>query len=153
MASKLQYGLSTVWLVTAQRRRLDGFYVRCLRRLLGVPSAYLSRVSNKTVLQRAEVLPFSDQVLRRQLLLLGKVALSPTGSPLRKDVFVGDSLRPQMGRYVRRIGRPRQDWLTEVWKSGAQRLGGDTRLGALLQSQEQHPGVAWRCEVNKAFQI
>jgi hypothetical protein len=152
VVSKLQYGLSTVWLVTAQRRRLDGFYARCLRRVLGIPSAYASRISNKTVLQRAEVLPFSDQVLKRQLLLLGKVAFSPAGSPLRKDVFVGDSLRPQIGRYVRRVGRPRQDWLTEVWKSGAQLLGGDGRLRALLQSQEQHPEVAWRCEVNKAFQ-
>ena len=120
--------------------------------MLGIPSACVSHISNKTVLQRAELLPFSDQVLRRQLLLLGKVAFSPAGSPLRRDVFVGDSLRPQIGRYVRRVGRPRQDWLTEVWKSGAQLLGGDGRLRALLQSQEQHPEVAWRCEVNKAFQ-
>ena len=31
--SKLVYGFSTLWLVTAQRRRLDGFYARCLRRI------------------------------------------------------------------------------------------------------------------------
>jgi len=153
VASKLQYGLSTVWLGTAQRRRLDGFYARCLRRVLGVPSAYVTRVSNKTVFQRAGVLAFSDQVLRRQLLLLGKVAFSPADAPLRKDVFVEGSLRPQIGRYVRRVGRPRQDWLSEVWKSGACRLGGELRMRALLQSQEQHPEAIWRCEADKAFRV
>jgi len=153
VASKLQYGLSTAWLVTAQRRRLDGFYDRCLSRILGVPSAYVSRVSNKTVLDSAGVLPFSAQVLRKQLLLLGKVAFSPQNSPLRKDVFADSSLRPQIGRYIRRVGRPRQDWLTEVWKAGASKLGGDMRMRALLQSQEQHPEVTWRSEIDRVFQV
>ena len=152
VASKLQYGLSTVWLGTAQRRRLDGFYARCLRRVLGTPSAYVSRVSNKTVLQRAGVLPFSVQVLRRQLLLLGKVALSPPNSPLRRDVFVDGSLQPQIGGYIRRVGRPRQDWLTEVWKAGACKLGGDARMRVLLQSRDPDASILWRNEVGRAFQ-
>ena len=149
VASKLQYGLSTVWLVTAQRRRLDGFYVRCLRRILGVPPSFVSRVSNKAVLESAGVLPFSAQVLRRQLLLLGKVAFAPLDSPLRKDVFVENSLQPQIGRYIRRVGRPRQDWFTEVWKSGAGKLGGDLRMRALLQSSED----SWRREIDRVFQV
>lgn len=94
VGSKLQYGLSTVWLVTAQRRRLDGFYARCLRRVAGMPSAYMSCVSNKTVLPRAGMLPFSEQVLRRQLLLLGKVARSFRNSAIRRDVFIDGSLQP-----------------------------------------------------------
>ena len=35
--SKLRYGLSSVWLVAAQRRRIDGFVARCLRRILNIP--------------------------------------------------------------------------------------------------------------------
>ena len=27
---------------------------------------------------------------------------------------VNETLIPQVGRYVRRVGRPRQDWLTQV---------------------------------------
>jgi len=37
IVSKLLYGLATVWLVTTQRRRLDGFYVRCLRKTFRIP--------------------------------------------------------------------------------------------------------------------
>ena len=36
IASKLTYGLATLWLVTAQRRRIDGFYARCLRKILRI---------------------------------------------------------------------------------------------------------------------
>ena len=50
--SKLQYGLSTICLVKAQKRRLDGFYARCLRRVLGIPASFYSRVSDKDVFQR-----------------------------------------------------------------------------------------------------
>ena len=39
ISSKLQYCLSTVWFVTAQLRRIDGFYARCLRRFLHIPAA------------------------------------------------------------------------------------------------------------------
>ena len=44
VVSKLVYGLSTMCFVKAQRRRLDGFYARCLRRVLGIPAAFVSRV-------------------------------------------------------------------------------------------------------------
>ena len=92
-------------------------------------------------------------MLRRRLLLLGKVAFSLPTSPLRRHVFVEGSLRPQIGRYVRRVGRPRQDWLAKVWEAGASKLGGDMRLRALLQSQEQNPEVFWRSEVDRVFKV
>jgi len=34
VVAKLLYGLASLWLVTSQRRRLDGFLARCLRRIL-----------------------------------------------------------------------------------------------------------------------
>ena len=34
VVSRLVYGLSTIWLVSAQRKRLDGFFARCLRQIL-----------------------------------------------------------------------------------------------------------------------
>ena len=107
VVSKLEYGLATCWLVTSQRRRVDGFYVRCLRRILRIPAAFISRVSNATVLQNAGVAPFSQQLLKRQLLLLGKVVWSPADHPLRRDTFGSAGITPLIGRYVRRMGRPR----------------------------------------------
>ena len=55
--SRLQYGLCTTLLVKSQRRRLDGFHARCLRRILGIPPSFLSRVSNANVFSRMNALP------------------------------------------------------------------------------------------------
>ena len=65
VAPTLLYSLSTSWLSTAQQRRLDGFQNRCLRRILKIKPAYFSRVSNKTVLQRASQQAYSNQLLYR----------------------------------------------------------------------------------------
>jgi len=147
VASKLMYGLSTMWLVTAQARRTDRFYARCLRRILRIPASFVSRVSNKTVLQRAGVNAMSEQVLFRQLVLMGEVALSTEGSPLRRDVFVDSSLRPQVGRYIRRIGRPRQEWTTEVLKAGAAKFGSRISFEAALATA----GANWKEELKDVF--
>ena len=40
--SKLLYGLSSIWMVTAQKRRLDGFQAKCLHQIMGVPPSFLS---------------------------------------------------------------------------------------------------------------
>ena len=41
IVNTLTYGLHTGWLITAERRRLDGFHARCLRKIIGVlPSDY-----------------------------------------------------------------------------------------------------------------
>ena len=87
------------------------------------------------------------------MLLLGKVARSCPKSAIRRDVFIDGSLPPQIGRLVRRVGRPRQDWLSEVWKAGAYRLGGDMWMRALLLADVRQPDVLWRREVDKVFQV
>ena len=103
--SRLAYWLSTQWLVSAQRRRLDRFATRCLRRVLGIPPAIISRVSNDAVFACAGLLRFSYQLLKQQLQFFGKVALTK-GSPLRTNIFVDNTLQPQIGRLVRKVGRP-----------------------------------------------
>jgi hypothetical protein len=144
--SRLQHGLATMWLVTAQRRRLDGFYARCLRKILRIPSSYISRVSNDIIYTKAGVQPLSKQILQNQLALLGRTALAPAGSPLRRDVFINDTLHLQIGRYVRRIGRPRQDWASQLMKEGAKRLGGDM-LEKLLQDRSAGAYERWKSAI------
>ena len=60
--SKLMYSLSCLGLSSADRRRLDGFQNRCLRGILGIPPAFISRVSNMEVLHAASYI--SLQFLR-----------------------------------------------------------------------------------------
>ena len=59
---------------------------------------------------------FSNQLMHQRLVLLGKVARSPANSALRSSTFIDDTLTPQVGRYVRRVGRPRLDWYTQTKK-------------------------------------
>ena len=123
VTSKLLYGLSSVWLVTAQKRRLDGFYAKCMRSLLRIPSAYISRIANTRVLSHAGTRPLSEQLLLRQLLLMGKVARSPDGSTMRINTFRDGTVQPQIGRFIRRRGRPRQDWTNDLLKVGSTLVG------------------------------
>ena len=150
VVSKLVYGLATCWLVTAQRRRVDGFYVRCLRNILRIPAAFVSRVSNATVLKKAGVPPFTTQLLQRQLLLLGKGAHSAADHPLRRDTFGDVGVVPLIGTFVRRVGRPRQDWTSQVL-AAAQRIMGYSRCQLLLGDASPGAGKRWKAEVRKSF--
>ena len=153
VTSKLSYGLSTLWCTVPQRRRLDGFYARCLRKMLGIPCSFVSRVSNKHVLAKADVQPLTEQILYRQLLLLRRTVMSAAHSPLRRSTFVDESLIPQVGRSARRVGRPRQDWVTELMKVGSQRFGGAQRFETLLQGRGPQADDFWRTELRRSFQV
>ena len=148
--ARLRYSLATVWLVTAQRRRLDGFMARCLRRILHIPSAYISRISNASVYLRAGVKPLSEQLLKHQLLFLRKVALSGADSPVRRDTFVEGSLNPQIGRRVRKKGRPPQDWTSQLLRVGQERMG-SSKFNEFLRDASEGSNVRWKAEVQKVL--
>ena len=149
--SRLQYGLATMWLVTSQRRRLDGFYCRCLRQILRIPPAYVSRISNATVLQRAGAIPFSKQMLIKQLTLFGRVARFPAESALRNSTFHGNTFELHIGRFVRRVGRPRQDWSSHVLKAATESIGWSD-VCALVSDRSDGSWQRWVSRVKLACQ-
>jgi len=67
VVSKLLYGLQSACFNQAERRRLDGFYARSLRKILRLPPAYYRRVSNDIVLARARE-PLSARLLQQQMM-------------------------------------------------------------------------------------
>ena len=87
VVSRLLYGLSTAWLNVADMRRLNGFQARCLRVILRIPPAFVSRVSNRHVLQMAEEIELGNQLLKQQLLLYGQVVRSLPSDPRRDVTF------------------------------------------------------------------
>ena len=119
IVSGLLYGYCSAWLNIAEMRRLNGFYCRCLRVLLRIKPAYFSRISNKTVLQRAGQVEVGRQLLKQQLLLYGRIARERQDDELRKLTFTPGSLQPATARYVRRVGRPRNEWAVMVQKEAA----------------------------------
>ena len=118
VGSKLMYGLSCLCLSAAERRRLDGFQNRCLRRITGIPPSLISRVSITAVLRRARCNAAFDMLVQRQLFLFGKVLRSPLDHPLHVSAFRPGTLQPATSRYVRRVGRPRREWVSEVSSFG-----------------------------------
>lgn len=130
--SKLLYGLAAIWPNVAERRKLDGFQNRCLRSIWGIKVAYISRVSNAQVLQRTGQQRLSAELERQQLLLYGKVARLRNNDLMREVALCPGTLRPATDRYVRKVGRPRLDWTTEVGKLALHAAGSVSSLEASI---------------------
>ena len=113
--SKLLYSLESVWLLKADRARLDAFHYRCLRRLLGIAPSFFSRIPNAEVLRKAGVSELSHILLVRQRSLYNKIANSPISSLIRSLVCNVDG-SPRSWAARRKRGRPRQQWAQEVYK-------------------------------------
>ena len=111
--SKLLYSLSSMCLKKADLRRLDGFQNRCIRKIIGVKPAFISRVSNVEVLAKAGHRAASEIWKKRRLQLFGRVLRSPASSLMRQVCFIDSTFFPATDRYVRRIGRPSKEWVRE----------------------------------------
>ena len=138
--SKLLYGLSCACFTSAELRRLDGFQARCLRQVLNIQPAFVSRVSNEQVLRQADTRKASELLSKAQLGQLGKVLRSSSTSPLFKVSFFGHCWQPAVNRFVRRVGRPRKEWVPEVLANGIRLAGGLEELINLLSAE----GAVWR---------
>ena len=78
----------------------------------------------------------------------GGILISQRGyRVIRRDFFIGSTLLTQVGRYVRRVGRPHQEWSTEVLKAGASRFGSFARMEASFRSA----GESWKVELRSSF--
>ena len=104
VVSSLTYGLQTAWLSVAARRRLDGFHAKCSRRICNILPSFISRVPNAEVLARAGCsMKLSTRIRVQQLVLAGRCAAAPVGTPMR------EALQQSVGRPGRRNrGRPRR---------------------------------------------
>ena len=142
--SKLYYCLPCAVFTKASTRRLDGFQCRCLRKILGISPAFVSRVSNAEVLRESGQEPASSQLLRRQLLLLGRAARAPDANPLKSASFIPGTLEPATNRYVRRVGRPRLEWVPQVLREAYRIAGGVQQFSEQVQAPE-----SWKHIVGK----
>ena len=121
--SKLRYAVASAWLSKGDLRRLDGFHARCLRQMLHIPPSFISRVSNDKVRQAAGQEAFSKTARASQLKLLGQVIIDPNKRILKQAAFHGDSLTPETEAFVRKVGRPRDSWTTQLTQMMKQAAG------------------------------
>ena len=111
---KMLYGLSTVWLNAAERRRLNGAQARMLRSISGIKHSMISRVSNDEVRRITKQIPVTDTLLKHQLDLYCKAAQGGEECPLRDSVFYPKTLTPVNDMYVRKTGAPRLEWAKQL---------------------------------------
>ena len=79
--------------------------------------------------------PLSTTLLERQLLLLGRVLMADSDSPLKTASFISGTWQPATDRFVRRVGRPRKEWVPAVLGEARARIGNDACLVTALQSK------------------
>jgi len=133
--SKLMYALCTCCFVKAELRRLDGFQSKCLRSILGIPPSYLSRISNAAVREKAGWTSASEQLVQQQMMLLGKVMRAAPDSTLQKVSFIPGTLQPVTSRFVRKVGRPRKEWITDVLPHAFRLAGRQQQLSQAVQNE------------------
>ena len=87
IVQKLLYGLDGAVLSKAGMKKLDAFHVRCIRKILRISPAFISRVTNKFVLQKMCALPLSQVLHARQLPFFGIIFRLPDHNALRQIDF------------------------------------------------------------------
>ena len=71
-------------------------------------------MSNEQVRHIAGQEAFSKMVRAAQLKLLGQILIDPSKRILKEVAFHGDSLVPEAEAFVRNVGRPRDNWTTQL---------------------------------------
>ena len=136
--SKLLHAMATLTLTVAQTRKLNGFQNRCIRKLIGVPPSFVSRISNASVLRKAGHTKASDLLRKKRLQLFGKVLRVDAMHPLRRACFIPKTFIPVTECFVRRVGRPSKEWITEVMQEARALFGNMEGASAVAQNK-----MAW----------
>ena len=120
---------------------MDGFHCRCLRKIFGIPSAYVSGVSNIEVLDRAGSVLLRHKLHQQQLLLYGRIARLPDDDVLRRSILITSDVRPAYFNFHRR-GAPRHTWHNQVFQLALKAAGDIANLRRLVKDKE-----LWRSQV------
>jgi hypothetical protein len=81
--------------------------------------------------------PYSKQLLLQQLTLFGKVARAPDTDPLRALTFSPGSFCPANAHYIRKVGRPRNEWAGQLQNIALEVTRQDPRtLDVLIRQAE-----------------
>ena len=85
--SKSRWSLHLLPMSKVNRKVIDGAQARHLRRITGIPAAYISRISHKQVRKKAKAKRASTDILRAQLRWFGHILRKPPEDPLRTILF------------------------------------------------------------------
>ena len=78
--------------------------------------------------------------------MLGRIARAPDSDVRRRLTFCPGSLRPATDRFVRRVGRPRNEWAPKLLQLAVQKWGTLNTVERLM-----HNEMIWKAEVARHF--
>ena len=137
------YALQACWLNAAELSRIDGFYCKCLRRILKVPPSYLSRTPNAVIYSQTGKFPLRYKILQYQLDLFGHVARLPDGDAVRRALMRQGDVRPANFNFKRRGGQI-NCWIDQVFSRALQVAGDLQRLQGMVFDK-----AFWKIAVKK----
>ena len=142
----LIYGLDSLTLTTPHLKRIDAFFIRFLRRIVGIKASFYSRVPNTEVWETAGKprLP-SDFLLKAEVKFAAEVFAADHTSPLYTVVFV-EPYKDRIQVHGRRRGHQIPYWLEvfscrhfkEIWHQKIGILGPNHRY-ALISHRLRKP--------------
>lgn len=150
IAAQLFYGLETVQLNQVQLRQLDSMQIRILRRILKIPPAFISHVSNEEVMRQAKtrykkIKPWSETYTARTVTLLGHLYRESITDPVRKSVIMGNyhlQVNP-----IKKVGRPANNWVVITALNAAKTCG----IHGFDHRQEEHQRLLYEAALRREF--
>jgi hypothetical protein len=149
IVTKLLYGLVTAVLNKAERGRLDGFQARCIRKILRVPPAYYSRISNLRVLAMARKKWLSEMLVKQQMILMGKLAFRSDSDVVRCSIFNPTTCELRRLPGPAKRGRPRIRWPVYVLDKCVG-IAGSLEQFLNYWHRDNSSFVAWKAFVRKS---
>ena len=104
--SKLLFCLHTAWLNKAELKRLNFFKQNVSKNISPSRHPFVSRISNKIVLEQSGRQEISSILTYRQVVLVGKIAAPPSADVGRQCEFFGQTLWSRIVEQPQRLGRP-----------------------------------------------
>ena len=112
---KVLYSLESLWLLQADLRRIDAFHCKCLRKVLRIPTSYVSGVPNSEVLRLAGQTFLSSILAQKQVTQYKRIMQMPAESFVKRLVCNSQGA-PIQWNIRRGRGRPGQLWCHSVHK-------------------------------------
>ena len=109
--------------------------------MVAQPGTCYWSANHARVLETTGQKPVTHLLKKQQLLLYGRVARQRDDEMMRSATFCPGSLRPAVDMFVRKIGRPRLDWTSEVGKLALQAAGGMQQLQKKLADEREWRSV------------
>ena len=89
-----------------------------------------------------------DILFDQQLQLLGKSLRAPVSSPLHSAAFIPGTQRPLVAHYIRRVGRPHKEWVSEMMKIAIAIVGSWARVVSSASSK-----LSWNSTLQNHFKF